>query len=265
MTTATVEQILSEVQYAANLFEVRLRDNTAERIAQRFKHKLAMLFRDQQERVMQALARKAKAEGLREQKYNADDWARYIFTTENEAEAFGLAFGPYVEQAYRMGGMRGVTQLNMILGFNVRYERAENWVRDHAIDWGTKHAKLVNKATAGLIKNELAEAFEAGEGIIDIEKRMGEIFGYSIDHRTEVIARTATADAYCGAKHDEYGEAGVRMHSWFWSGTEERCPDGTCPDNAAQGEIPLDEPFQSGHFHPPAHPNCTCDEIPGGA
>jgi F like protein len=39
-------------------------------------------------------------------------------------------------------------------------------------------------------------------------------------------------------------------------------PDGQacygCRRNAGQGDIPLDQPFVSGHMHPRAHPNCRC-------
>lgn len=44
-----------------------------------------------------------------------------------------------------------------------------------------------------------------------------------------------------------------------WYPDDEACP--ICAGNADQGPIPLDQPFDSGDDHSPAHPNCECSTL----
>ena len=49
---------------------------------------------------------------------------------------------------------------------------------------------------------------------------------------------------------------GFKGKSWSTSCDPGICPD--CAGNSAQGVIPIDQPFQSGHQHAPAHLGCRC-------
>jgi len=59
----------------------------------------------------------------------------------------------------------------------------------------------------------------------------------------------------------ELQDAGLVMEkSWLTVGDDRVCSE-ECELNEAQGWIPLDEPFASGHMHPLAHPACRCTAL----
>lgn len=54
-----------------------------------------------------------------------------------------------------------------------------------------------------------------------------------------------------------YDLLGVKTKSWVTAGDGDVCV--VCEANAAEGPIPIDEDFPSGHHMHPAHPHCRCE------
>lgn len=73
--------------------------------------------------------------------------------------------------------------------------------------------------------------------------------------RALTIARTEAAFARAKGAHIGAQEAGMKLKEWLAS-DEQTCEE--CESNAAQGQIPIDNEFDSGDDCPPAHPNCRC-------
>ncbi|HWZ65623.1 MAG TPA: phage minor head protein [Patescibacteria group bacterium] len=73
--------------------------------------------------------------------------------------------------------------------------------------------------------------------------------------RALLIANTETANAMGKAQQAWMKENGIHEKEWVTAG-KNICP--ICRDNAAQGPIPVNQEFQSGHIAVPAHPNCEC-------
>ena len=80
--------------------------------------------------------------------------------------------------------------------------------------------------------------------------------------RAEKIATTEIATAY----HHGMRDVALRVHRGgngpvekAWEVQPDACP--VCEANAQQGYIDAEAPFTSGHFEPPAHPNCRCSLI----
>jgi len=72
--------------------------------------------------------------------------------------------------------------------------------------------------------------------------------------RAIAAAHYETGRAYFRGMRDAFRGTG---HTKRWVTTEgEVCP--WCVENEDQGPVPMDEPFDSGHFTPPAHLNCPC-------
>lgn len=71
------------------------------------------------------------------------------------------------------------------------------------------------------------------------------------------IARTELATAQDFGSLTYFKAAGVKGKRWS---QYDACP--TCQANAAQGAIGIDEAFQSGHQHAPAHQSCRCRALP---
>lgn len=76
------------------------------------------------------------------------------------------------------------------------------------------------------------------------------------------VAHTEMARAQTAATLESYGQTGVREKSWLTA--PDPCP--VCEANSDQGDIPLDQPFDSGDMGPPAHPGgCRCALMPSVA
>jgi hypothetical protein len=83
-----------------------------------------------------------------------------------------------------------------------------------------------------------------------------------IDSRAHLIAVTEIGEAYEDGEFQasrEMQAAGLKMVKW-WSTMEDERVSELCLGNAADGEIPLDEPHSSGDMHPLGHPACRCTE-----
>lgn len=134
-------------------------------------------------------------------------------------------------------------------------------VFDNAVTWADAHAgdliAGIKETTRDRVRDAIADALDEGgdmNTLIAGIQRAG-IFD---EARAELIARTETANA------NQQGALGG-MKAASSTGlyvTKEWYPDANacdiCLDNAAQGEIPYDEDFDSGDDAPTAHPNCEC-------
>ena len=80
------------------------------------------------------------------------------------------------------------------------------------------------------------------------------------DSRSAGIAVTEIASAFndgasAAAREFRLNNPGVEVMKQWWA-EPDACD--ICMDNVADGPLPEDLPFSSGHFDPPAHPNCRC-------
>ena len=70
--------------------------------------------------------------------------------------------------------------------------------------------------------------------------------------RSELIALTETNNAVSNASFNRYKQQAIQFKTTGLGPNP--CP--ICIANHAQGPIPIDQPFQSGHQHPTFHPGC---------
>lgn len=75
--------------------------------------------------------------------------------------------------------------------------------------------------------------------------------------RADLIAVNNLAVAFFRGTRFGWGLNEDSLKSWFVSDVHDK--DDTCDDNEDEGPIPIEEPFQSGDFEPPAHVSCGCD------
>lgn len=106
------------------------------------------------------------------------------------------------------------------------------------------------------IRDTVSRAFEDGLTPSQVSQAITEDKAFQ-PRRALNIARTELATAQDFGSLTYFKEAGVQGKKWS---QYDACP--TCQANAAQGAIPIDEAFQSGHQHAPAHPSCRCRVLP---
>lgn len=98
------------------------------------------------------------------------------------------------------------------------------------------------------IQDELKEGALAGETMPELAARVREAFAGVGERRADLIARTETASAYSTAALDSMRAAGFARKRWVIS-TDERVRT-SHRECAAQGPIPVDEPFKNGLMNP---------------
>lgn len=175
-----------------------------------------------------------------------------IFNPIGEATHFYEFCHPLLEEAAKVGLDEGIRKVSLGWGFDVPHEASREWLKEYA-STVLKSFEDVTETTTQLIREALAEGLKEGESVQGLMEKIQGVYGDMSEYRAERIARTETANAYETANFESYKELGVEKKSWHRGGGAEECE--ICDGNEEQGAIPLDEPFQSGHMHPPGHPN----------
>ena len=57
-------------------------------------------------------------------------------------------------------------------------------------------------------------------------------------------------------------DAGLQVYKSWLTADDDRVDEDICRANEAQGPIPLEDKFQSGHMAPLGHPRCRCALVP---
>lgn len=173
------------------------------------------------------------------------------------------------------GGLEALIQL----GIEDSADEMLKLVNEDAVKWSKRHAaelvgmkwvkdKLVpnpnakwriDEATREGLNKLVTMAENEGWANDRLAAEIGESYAFSRE-RAMTIARTETANADIQGNMIAYEKSGlVEKKAWLVAQSD-FCP--ICAGNADDGEVEFDAPFQSGVFHPPAHPNCRCDVIP---
>lgn len=124
----------------------------------------------------------------------------------------------------------------------------------------------VDLATKAKVRATLVRSFEEHWSYNKTIKEVRNLFdgfrarakqGY-IRNRAELIAVTELGNAYSAGSMYSARILAMEGHKVekAWAITSDPCP--TCEPNAAQGWIPLEKEFSSGHMAPTAHPACRC-------
>ena len=133
-----------------------------------------------------------------------------------------------------------------------------------AIDWAEKHgATLVTQMdveTKKRLAHTISQEIENKRGIPGISRDIRQTFTDMSKHRSELIARTETANALSQSSLDTMADMGLDGKEWVTAGDDLVSDD--CLGNEAEGVIPLGQSFSGGVDAPPQHPDCRCVVAP---
>ena len=133
-----------------------------------------------------------------------------------------------------------------------------------AITWAEKHgAKLVtqmDQETKRRLAHVVGDGIKNKRGIPGLSRDIRDTFSLMTKHRSELIARTETANALSQASLDTMKEMGIDGKEWVTAGDD--LVSDECNENEAQGVIPLANQFSGGVGAPPQHPDCRCAIAP---
>jgi len=163
---------------------------------------------------------------------------------------------------YLSGEAEMITWGKTKAGIPIAYEGPP--IRD-AINWAEKRgAALVTEMdveTKRRLGHTISQGIENKRGIPGLARDIKADFGDMTRYRSELIARTETADALSNASLAAMDDMGIEGKEWVTTGSTFSQED-ECGENEAQGVIPVGQAFSSGHQGPPAHPNCECAVAP---
>ncbi len=112
----------------------------------------------------------------------------------------------------------------------------------------------IDESTREMLRSLVSDAIDDGWSTGHLEKEVSDAAAFS-DYRSEMIARTELARAEGIGKMMAWRRSGVVKRK-RWLLDDDPCD--ICENNALQGPIKLDEPFESGDDAEPAHPHCRC-------
>jgi len=218
--------------------------------AERFRRVLDEYFEEQQKRVVQNL--KTELEGLEKKEYQYKQLEAF-FDKESEIQAGISLMQPFIreftEDAVEMALLLTGIDTDEI---DVNSEEFIKFVDDRARFFSEK----INQTTLLKLEQSLAQGFEAGETIEELETRIGSVFLQRGATR-ELIARTEVSAISNFAAEEAYRQAGIEKKEWLITSPK----DIECLQ--ADGEIVnVGEKFSNGFERPPVHPNCVCTIIP---
>ncbi len=148
--------------------------------------------------------------------------------------------------------------------FDLKNPRAVRAIRDR----GAAAVANIDATTRDEIARIITQGMEDGYNYQQVARQIVakyDEFGVGkpqahIRNRAELIAVTEAAEAYETGNRlviDEMTAVGLEMEKQWSTVGDERVSAG-CRANSQAGWIPVDEPFPSGHQHPPRFPGCRC-------
>ena len=151
-------------------------------------------------------------------------------------------------------GASALRSLRIAGGFELRGERVLSELRSRS----ARQVADIDEFSQRRIRELLARGIERGAHPFEIARNLrGEFSEWSV-RRAQTIARTETAWAWSSVTHESFLRNGITARRWE---SIQADPGEQCAVNEAAGDVPIDEPFPSGHDYPPAHPSC----LPGDA
>ena len=151
--------------------------------------------------------------------------------------------------------------LQVVNWAGVPYEGPPSQVAvDFAQNRSATLVKGLDAETRERLRTTISNGIKNKRGVEGLARDIRKTFDSMTRARSQMIARTETANALGEAFLDRGDKLGITGKEWITAGDERVSLE--CQDNEGQGAIPIDQSFTSGPTHPPQHPNCRCALAP---
>lgn len=194
-----------------------------------------------------------------EEKERLNELVRFLFT--DWEDWIGVLVNPTrdaLQESLEFGGRNALGQMDVEVNFDQLDPNVMDWLNSNAL----RHATSVTGTVKEELITRLMAGVEQGLSAREIADSFSEFFDSQSQWRALRIARTEVISGYAEGALAGYRQSGlVKMKQWLTAGEDGRT-DVDCLMNEAQGAIPLDSTFPSGHISPPLHPNCRCRLVP---
>lgn len=164
--------------------------------------------------------------------------------------------GRALARALLQGLRDGVIYLEAEPSFDLAHPAAAAWLSEHGAERVSSIGETTRERLGDIAEEATREGWSYGRTASEIRREFDE-FSRA---RAELIAVTEVGEAYEEGTLEvgrELERLGLTMEKNALDvGDERECP--VCHGNAAQGWIPIAQPFLSGHQRPLFHPGCRC-------
>ncbi len=154
------------------------------------------------------------------------------------------------------GGRVAIAELSIAMSFSLEHPAAVRYLDGHAAALVTG----INATTRDELARVLTAAAAEGKSYTAVAREIRTAFAGFSKTRATVVAVTEIGDAYEAGNRaiaHSLTDVGLEVEK-SWLDVGDRRVDPVCASNAAEGWIPIDQPFGSGHQAPTAHPSCRC-------
>ena len=176
-------------------------------------------------------------------------------------DSLTVMFDEQLAELYVSGQAEMITWGKTKAGIPIAYEGPPI---SQAIDWAEKHSatlvKGMNEETRKRLAHTISQGIENKRGIPGLSRDLRKTFTDMSRHRSQLIARTETANALSTASLDNMKDMGIEGKEWVTAGDDLVSPE--CEGNEAEGVIPVGQTFSGGVDAPPQHPDCRCTIAP---
>jgi hypothetical protein len=195
----------------------------------------------------------------------AIDWGPLFDEAALETlQSFSEPLDLWAAQALLAGARQQIGELKADISFDLKNPRAVKWLKAH----GAERVTQINDTTRQVIHDIVVKAVAEGQSYDNTAAAITERFAEfavgkpqeHIESRAHLVALTESANAYESGNRMVVGDlmrGGLTAQASWLSVGDSKVSDG-CRANQAQGWIPADQPFQSGHMHAPRFPGCRC-------
>jgi len=157
-------------------------------------------------------------------------------------------------KAYELGSSQAAAAIKIKPTFALVDEGAKKWIRKRAAGQVTN----INEVTRDRLARVLIEGVDRGQPVPKISRSIRSEILEMTRYRANMIAQNELNESMSEASMQTYKRLDITYKSW--SSALEPCE--ICEANEAEGVVPIDHIFSSGHRRPPAHPHCLCTITP---
>jgi len=160
---------------------------------------------------------------------------------------------------------KGYNTVNEAYQFGVNFELLNPAFLDWVDKQGAEEVKGINDTTKEQLRKTISVGIAATEGIVQIRKRIREVFDTASKSRANMIARTETHNTVSAGTFETYKGAKVKQKEWLAT-SDSRTRDSHGAINREVRDIT--KPFSNGLMYPGASGpaseviNCRCTLLP---
>lgn len=224
------------------------REREMEALAETIAPALSHFFTAQEQRFTEALT----ANALKTTTKSVDDYLKSLGESEDTL-LFALLFGLLVSSL-----QSGIQAAQLQISLSLSTDVSSQIVQDYLNTTAARNVKGINQTTRDKLRATLKQGISNGEGVAKLKVRVAETFTDAKGYRSQLIARTETAQAYSYANEQALEATGVvTSYQWLTAGSDV-CP--IClPLNGVIRKAGKSYP---GDLKPGfAHIQCRCSEI----